>query len=214
MFTFLLSPSSLFLFHFPPNFSSLPTVCISVPQFYCIGQDLVKLELGEMGFPPFCHNLSPPSYISLKTSASPSPFPDCPCSARSWSCHCNWTISSVSILRDLDQTKCWGANFQSGFPHCLSRLFLFMHPFFPISLSSLHFHLIFLPAPTSASTSQKHSHPSSTLKISNDMIYNMFPPPISNIKIYLLLSLLGWNTKEYCYLCSYLLHPFKAVVTS
>lgn len=61
---------------------------------------------------------------------------------------------------------------------------------------------------------QKHSHPSSTLKISNDMIYNMFAPPISNIKIYLLLSLLGWNTKEYCYLCSYLLHPFKAVVTS
>ena len=107
---------------------------------------------------------------------------------------------------------------------------IFNHVFLTVSLVCFFSCILFFPFlfPLSIFTSfscppqqvpqpvrpQKHSHPSSTLKISNDMIYNMFAPPISNIKIYLLLSLLGWNTKEYCYLCSYLLHPFKAVVTS
>ena len=147
LFTFLLSPSSLFLFHFPPNFSSPPTVCISVPQFYCIGQDLVKLELGEMGFPPFCHNLSPLRMFHFRHRPPPLFF------------------QIVHVVLGLEVLIAIELFPQYPFFVILIKLNvevqIFNHVFltvstvfFPISLSSLHFHLIFLPAPTSASTSQ------------------------------------------------------------
>ena len=144
-------PLFLIFVSFPPNSLHFrASILLHWPGFSETG-------VGGNGISPLLPQFIPPFVcftLDIGLPLSFSRLSNCPCSARSWSSHCNWTISSVSILPDLDQTKCWGANFQSCFPHCLSRLFLFMHPFFPISLSSLHFHLIFLPAPTSASTSQ------------------------------------------------------------